>query len=301
MLITPQTRVCEGKKTRYALTAYQPFLWLKTNNDEQYTVINIDGFIINTDYRVNGIFKKAEITTEAVSAIFVPEKIFELLPKNELQVLKKFADVFGTDIYTFIWPQDYPTEHNPLDKTIHSAKFSFLNNDIQISSVKKISLNDLERGIKMLRGQSFSKVKPLLSASSNVECYLANNTFNPWPGDLDAVIFDHAQQKFVALIEFKTHNGNTPVEDEHIGKYGEQDWRRFSVLFNLADNFKQQLNYSPKILFIVWGTNPNNLNHQKIKIDLLDKNIVLKTIFLPRPTYNTFSETLFETVIELAK
>ena len=216
MLINPQSRLCEGKSTKHPVTVYQPLLWLKTNS-EQYTVISIDGFIIDKSHRVNGIFKKAEIAENPTTEAFEPEQVFELISTNEFHVLKRFADIFDTSLHTFVWPKDYPTGYNPSDKVIHSIRYSFDNNDVKILSVKMVSINDLERGIQMLRGHSFKNVKPLLSASSNVECYLANNTTNPWPGDLDAVIFDSQQQRFTALIEFKTHNLSTPIEDEHIG------------------------------------------------------------------------------------
>ena len=300
MLINPQSRLCESKSTKHPITVYQPFLWLKTNS-EQYTVINIDGFVIDKSHRVNGIFKKAEIADNPTAEAFEPEQVFELISTNEFHVLKKFADIFDTSLHTFVWPKDYPTGYNSSDKVIHSIRFSFDNNDARISSAKMVSINDLERGIQMLRGHSFKKVKPLLSASSNVECYLANNTTNPWPGDLDAVIFDHLQQRFTALIEFKTHNRDTPIEDEHIGKYGDQDWRRFSVLFDLIDNFQEKVYYRPKLLFIVWGTNPDSPHHQNIKIDMVERNKVVKTVLLPRPAYNVFSEELFKAVVEFVK
>ena len=69
MLINPLSRLCEGKSTKHPITVYQPLLWLKTNV-EQYTVINIDGFVIDKSHRVNGIFKKAEIADNSTAEAF---------------------------------------------------------------------------------------------------------------------------------------------------------------------------------------------------------------------------------------
>src|SRR5690606_12642801 len=137
---------------------------------------------------------------------------------------------------------------------IHSFKLNSTGDQLQIENQSKINLDRLEKGIRKLRGFSFSRVKNLNSASSNVECHLANNTTNPWPGDIDAIIFNNITQRFDAIIEFKTHNIDTPIQNERIGKYGQEDWRRFNVLFDLIDNFHKRYGYKPKLFFIVWGT-----------------------------------------------
>lgn len=299
ILLTPLSRVCVGKSTKYPVTEYLPLLWIKPQG-EKYTVVNIDGFIIDKNHSVNGIFKKAEFISEFENEEFTPESIFQLITQNEFKVIKSFASTFETDIHTFIWPKDFPTRYSVSDKLIYSLKFDFKDAEIAVSSVKKISLQELEKGISILRGFSFKNVKNLNSSSSNVECYLANNTTNPWPGDLDAIIFDNTEEKFIALLEFKTHNIDTPIENEHIGKYGQEDWRRFDVLFDLIDNFQAKLKHSPKLFFIVWGTNLHSKNHRKIKVDLLQRNKILRTEYLDRPAFNEFSENLFSLLIEMS-
>ncbi len=131
-----------------------------------------------------------------------------------------------------------------------------------------------------------------------MECYLANNTTNPWPGDIDTLLFNHTTGRFDAIIEFKTHNIDSPIENERIGKYGQEDWRRFNVLFDLIDNCYHRLGYWPKLFFIVWGTNEHSTHHDKIKIDLIERDKIVGSTLFPRPGYNVFSQDLFDLLIK---
>src|SRR5687768_4695823 len=175
ILITPINRVCEGKSTKHPVTKFAPFLWLKTTRPN-FTVVSIDGYIIDETHAVNGIFKKAEYINEVNEKAFDANLIFNIFSKNEIKIIKYFADTFDSGLYTFVWPKDYPQGFDVSEKLIHSIKFSFSNNDITIDSVKVISLYDLEEGIFKLRRFSFRTVKGLNAASSNVECFLANKT-----------------------------------------------------------------------------------------------------------------------------
>jgi hypothetical protein len=296
ILIIPSSRVCKGKTTKYPITGNIPLLWIKTEN-EKYSVISIDGFIINNQHNVNGIFKKAEYIIENEGEVFVPEDIFQLISKQEFNIINEFASAFQSPIITLIWPENFPEGYNTTDDLIYSLKFDFNSDETKVSSVKSISLDTLERGIAQLRGFSFKNVKNLNSASSNVECFLANNTKNPWPGDIDTILYDNELKKFIGIIEFKTHNNDTPIENESIGKYGNEDWRRFDVLFDLIDNFNHKLNYRPKLFFIVWGTNLTSANHNNIKIDIIERGRVLETLYINRPEINTFSQELFDLII----
>ncbi len=181
---------------------------------------------------------------------------------------------------------------------IHLFKLSTIENELQIERYKRINLYQLEQGIRKLRGFSFNKVKDLYIASSNVECHLANTTLNPWPGDIDTLLFNHKTQRFEAIIEFKTHNMDKPIEYEGVDKYGKKDWRRFKVLFDLMDNFNSRFGYKPKLFYIVWGTDARSAHHTNIKIDVIERNQVISTALFPRPNYNVFSQEMFDLLIE---
>lgn len=298
ILMIPEKRVCEGKTVSFKITDHDPVRWIKADNPA-YSVVSVDGFIINKQKAVNGIFKKLEYIEEQSGENISLEDITRVIPRNELLLISRLAEGLQCESRTFVWPQNYPTGYDKSLKLIHSIKLHIENEELKIYTYKRSDISDLEQGIRALRGFSFNQVKHLLTASSNVECYLANNTTNPWPGDIDAMIYDHRQQRFTAVIEFKTHNINTPVAGERIDKYGQEDWRRFNVFFNLADDFNAKLGYRPKLFYIVWGTNENNPHHADIKIDVIEREKVVKSVLFARPAYNTFSHELFDYLIQL--
>ncbi len=296
-IFKPQRRICEGKTVKFEITQLDPFIWLQINSNS-YVTYSIDGFIIDSNKKVNGIFNKYEFENhlEPKEAIAMLNNSF----KEETFACASFALLLNTEYRIFLWPKDFPVNHNISDKSIISLNPVVQNYEIDLTSFKLIDINSLEKGIKQLRGYSFRYVKSLLSANSNVECYLANNTKNPWPGDLDALVYVKNKNQTIALIEFKTHNRNTPITDEYIGKYGNQDWRRFEVLYNLQEQLEIVQNHKPKIFFVVWGTKDYE-NHKKIKIDIISDNIVLSTNYLDRPNFGEPSIELFNLIIELSK
>ncbi len=296
ILLVPNNRICPGKTTQFPVTTINPVLWIKSG-DPEYTVVGIDGFIINSENKVNGLFKKFEYIAEMPGEEISVEAINRVFSENEIRLIKDFSEVMACGFYTFIWPENFPEGYELTSKQIHSYTFDFAD-DLKVHTHKLISMTELESGIAKLRGGPFSFVKNMRSASSNVECHLANHTKNPWPGDIDALIYNHVQKKYIAIIEFKTHNKDEQIGQEHIGKYGQEDWRRFNVLFDLTDNFNHKLGYRPKLFFIVWGTNEGLENHADLKIDLLERNTVVKSWLLPRPPYNQFSDELFRFILK---
>ncbi|GAB3910627.1 hypothetical protein [Mucilaginibacter boryungensis] len=299
ILLIPDNRVCPNKETKYPVTSISPILWIKTDSAD-YTVVSIDGFIVTNERKVNGIFKKFEYQSEAAVEDIAIDDINSVFSESEIRLLKDFSQVMNCGFFTFIWPENFPEGYEQSAKLIHSYTFNFNDGHLEINTHKLISIEELEDGIRKLRGYSFKTVKSLNAASSNVECYLANNTLNPWPGDIDTIIYDKVKGKYLAIVEFKTHNLDQPIEQEHIGKYGDQDWRRFNVLFDLADNFNEKLGYKPKLFFIVWGTNPDLKNHTNIKIDLIERDKILRSFLFPRPAYNQFSDDLFKFILKEA-
>lgn len=299
ILLIPGNRICPNKATKYPVTGINPMLWIRVVN-EDYTVVSVDGFIVTNQNRVNGVFKKFEYRSDGVSDEISIDAINSVFLESEVRLIKDFSEVMNCGFYLFIWPEDFPRGYNLSSELIHLYTFYVNKDELAIKTHKLISISELEKGIRRLRGYSFSVVKNLNSASSNVECYLANNTHNPWPGDIDTIIYDRVQKQYLAIVEFKTHNIDSPIEEEHIGKYGDQDWRRFNVLFDLIDNFHAKLGYRPKLFFIVWGTNSQSVNHNNIKVDLIERKRVLRSILFPRPNYNQFSDDLFRFLLKEA-
>ncbi len=294
IVFKPKRRVCEGKSVQFDITELDPFIWLQVNSDTHISFC-IDGFIVTNAKKINGIFNKYEYVGDNNI-----EELTTALIENysqEIFAFASFAKILDTQHRIFIWPKDFSVNFSVEDNLILSIRPLIYDGTIDLSSHKLINIKLLEVGIKKLRGYSFSNVKSLLSANSNVECYLANQTGNPWPGDLDALFYLINENKIIALIEFKTHNKNTPIENEFIGKYGEQDWRRFEVLYNLQNELSAIQGSKPKLFYIVWGTQEFE-NHKTIKIDIIENNKIALTKIMARPMFGVPSKDLFDYIID---
>lgn len=300
-LIQPRRRVCEGKTTKYPVNPNDPFLWLK-RNDKDFSVVSIDGYIVNQSKNINGIFKKLEFEYTSGNELneITIDDLLQAINVQELILFQKLAETFNCVNRIFLWPKDFPKNFDHKSKVVISISLGKNDSgDIYIRNQIIGTIGNLEAMIAKLRGFSFKSVKNLLSAETNMECYLANATGNPWPGDIDSIIFSKKTNEFVSIIEFKTHNGPSEVSNEHIGKYGDQDWRRFEVLYSIKEKLKQvNKSTSPSIFFIVWGSR-DLASHNYIKIDLIDNNKVLQTSLISRPVFGKYSSDLFDELIKL--
>lgn len=294
MIIYPNKRLCPNKAVSYPISQYNPFLWIANGNTE-FSAFCIDGFIINKEKKVNGIFQKLEYKG-AIRSIEI-EEIIDFMGEQNLISSIKLAKQTKTLYRLFVWPFNFPQGYSDTEAFIQSfdLDISPSGKGIVVNRKLNITLLQLSAGIEKLRGSSFNSVKPLKVGTSFVECYLANNTFNPWPGDADAILFSNTLNVPSHIIEFKTHNIDKPTEDEFIGKYGTEDWRRFDVLFNLQNNLYVNTGYKPKILYIAWGTK-NIPNHKNIKIDVIEKGATLSTQVFPKPHYDIFCPDLFDLI-----
>ena len=297
MLIYPKKRLCPKQSVSYPISSHNPFLWVARGN-AAFSAFCIDGFIVNGAKKVNGIFQKLEYQG-AIRSIEIQEIIHFMGLDNVIAAIK-FAKQTTSRYKIFVWPLNFPEGYSADSPLIQMFDLDISEDQKQVVLLRKLDINIkyLATGIQSLRGFSFSSVKTLSVATSNVECFLANNTSNPWPGDLDAVLFSHAINAPSHILEFKTHNVDKPTENEFIGKYGVQDWRRFDVLFDLQNNLHVNTGHKPKILYIAWGTK-NVPNHKNIKIDVIEKGKILSTHVFPKPDYDTFNPALFNFISSL--
>jgi hypothetical protein len=131
----------------------------------------------------------------------------------------------------------------------------------------------LESFILKLRGRSFSYVKKLNVAITMMECYLATKTGNPWPGNLDAAVWDENKNNFVAIIEFKTHNyPQYPISRQYFGQ--------------------------PKIIYVIWGTHES---HKEVKLQIINNLKASNDKYIKRPEFtdSTFKDFTKETDVEV--
>jgi hypothetical protein len=152
---------------------------------------------------------------------------------------------------------------------------------------------DLGIFLSEYRKIQFQNPKSLNVARSFMECALSL-TPNPWPGDIDCIAINNFDHKIQAIIEFKTHNLNSPISTESSNKYALQDLRRFHVLNYLQSQLSTVQNFSPTLLFVVWGK-----NHQKIKVQQILDGKVYREELLDSPLYESSVERFLKEISEM--
>ncbi len=255
-LVPSQPVVCPGRTTPYPPALDSPLFWLREGVPEGYQVADFDGFIVTKRQRVKRLLLLREFSMDKHDELDITELLRQTKQPQELWDARwAVAKRLGVGVDAVFCPKDYPLEQ-PEEALSITYVSEVQPHSYKRGNVTSMNLIDLQARIASLRGFSFSQayVKPLNSARTQLECALSR-TGNPWPGDLDGVILKRDQP--ICLLEFKTHNQRTPIEQEHIGKYGKADWRRFKVLSAM----QQALSDIP-ILFIVWGP-----RHSQVKID----------------------------------
>tara|TARA_B100001741_G_scaffold892_1_gene755 strand:+ start:7445 stop:8362 length:918 start_codon:yes stop_codon:yes gene_type:complete len=297
--------VCPNQKVKYNITKHNPLDWIfpKIESDE-YSVFDVDGYTISgtSSFDKNkvpsGNFTRVELEENNYDNLNDIDLIERIKNRFERKIINNilFSNILGVNHWVIVTLNNYPLHYNLNEKLIFSLKFELKKSILNLITIKKLSFYEFEKGIKKLRGFSFNKVKTLKSGPSHLSCYSSNKTLNPFPGDLDGCILNKVNNKVVSLIEFKTHNINSPINQEHIGKYGKQDWRRFEVLFNLQLFLEKKQNFKPKVFYVAWGTG-NFKNHEFIKVDNIAKGEILKSSLIKRPKFGIYSSELFQKLL----
>ncbi len=96
ILFIPENKVCPDKTTTYRVTNHKPVLWIKTENPD-YSAITVDGFVMNNQRNVRGIFKKLEYIAERDNEEITLDHITEVIAENELKVASQLAKIFQCD------------------------------------------------------------------------------------------------------------------------------------------------------------------------------------------------------------
>ena len=284
--VKPRRRVCPGQSARFPIAAHDAFDWLR-GGDGAHVAFAVDGFVTTRAGGVSAVFQKYEVGRG--SGLGLAEA---LAPHGEeVAACAGFAGRLQAHHRVFIWPEGFPCAGEEDAPLITSVAPRTVGGLLDLGRRKQIDLAQLAAGIRKLRGRGYTSVKPMLSATSAVECYLANQTGDPWPGDVDAVLARRDTGAVTALVEFKTHNRDTPVEREHIGQYGPADWRRFRVLYQLRDRLAAAQGFAPRLYYVAWGTRQYD-NHRRVKVDLLGRDEVLETVLVERPAWGARSDLL---------
>ena len=289
---------CPGQHLKYEITKYNPLDWLVNKDSSAHKIFEVDGYIIDKFNKTSGNFTRIEVASEDIRIFENSELFKEIISKYKDKIFLNniFADLLEVDHWVLVTLNNYPMNYSLKEKGVMSLKYKNINTDLELVSKKFLNIKEVEEGIKTLRKKSFNNVKKLKSAPSYLSCYLNNNTSNPFPGDCDGILFNTSNKKVTAIIEFKTHNIDSPIKNEYIGKYGNQDWRRFKVLYALQKNIELKQGLKPKLYYVAWGTK-NIENHKYIKIDQIDNNKILNSELIKKPIFGKFDEKIFQTFI----
>lgn len=271
----------------------------KANNGE-YSIFEVDGYVINfNNNEPSALLIKYEYNFNDVNEINSNNLINEISKdKFNIENWSNFANIIGLPIFIIVWPYDYPLKTYKLNEPVFF--FEIKNNNIIY--VQKGDDNTLRAFIRKYRNYAFDYCKNLRVGPSYMNCFLTNKPaqdgkYDPWPGDIDGIIITKDTNKIIAILEFKTHNLNSPIEKEDMNKYSKEDSRRFNVLFYLQKFIGKKQDICPNIFYIIWGTNPDI--HKKIKIQVLQDAKKSKEIIIDNDYTVLFNE--IEKLISLGK
>lgn len=174
---------------------------------------------------------------------------------DDIEALEAFAKRYGLNPRYMIFQEGVDWNRSPeplLVATLANGGFS------------SGGYRELEQIKEAIRQYSGGPVrigeKGLIYGTSSLECHLSKSDAL-WPGDADCVVWSMAEQRAVALLEFKKHNEPTPLEQENIQQYMNKDRRKWQRLGLLRDRLRAPL------FCVYYSTNPHV---DWIKVEFLD-------------------------------
>ncbi len=258
-------QVCPGRSPPFPPAEKDPYDWLRSFLPSGYSFVDVDGFPINfRTQHVTALFQKREFeSNEPVSETELLEalQIHILSNRSDWQTRIKLSSIISIPIFVILWPKDYPYDGRSVENPV---RFYELKGDLQLQQIQQGDVDTLRQFIKKYRaGYSPRYVKPLDSAYTKMECYLAQNTNDTWPGNLDGALLKNDEVE--ALIEFKTHNLSSPISGEDIKKYSDADGTRFFAL-KIMQSHLSEIQKKPTYLLIHWGPNHSQIKIQSINL-----------------------------------
>ncbi len=300
-IIKPISAKCSDRSNlpKKNLKSGHPEDWLSSNILSQLNLYGVSfDFFINWETKQlnNEIWIKGLLIDDITDInIFLKEmdSVFNF------KTIKQIVQIFNSlaDIYFIIIPdnQDWKSNNSYLYKikvNSFSKRSSF--------TINKITINNFIDDIKKLTKKSIRSGKGLIYGTSLLECYLANNTDSPYPGDADMLLFNNENIPFL-LLEFKKHTKETEIEKQNLNNYyPKPDNLKYQRLSILKHTLEQR--YKKTLLFCViyYPTQQHILKWkiEEIKVNINNTNIELfsgksDTFFLPKKdNYIQYKEVL---------
>lgn len=295
-LITPTPIVCPNQTNPKYVPMGNTFIidvmHFINSGTQQIKAATIDGYIVDKDQNITRLLLKREFVFESSESFqYIQEYKNIFLEFPEIKILKEGYRSLATQLdcgidFLFV-PQYYPYGNFEEDfANRYMALYTIEPPSLNRAKFQFISANEYAERIFSFRKRTFINNKPLKVASTYLECYLANDDRskkkNPFAGDLDLFIYEGHNSKLI--VEFKTHNLNTPIKDEFFNKYEFADRRRIQVLVDLA------IATNSYVLFVFWGS-----KHNQIKIQLID----IKKSLVEERVFDKNAELLAKNILEL--
>lgn len=280
-------KLCPGGYTKFPPVPCYPFKWMRENMEARL-ITDIDGFTINENKElVTGLMQKREYEPKDYKLVLDEDQVrdslshFESKPEWELRCI--LSEVLEVPLYLALWPNEYPIKSAPeISEPVITYKVKHEHDHIELEEEFKGDTKNLAEFILKFRGRSYSYVKKLNVGMTMMECYLASKTGNPWPGNLDAIVWDKEKNSFSAIIEFKTHNHSQyPISTQYFGQWGAEDTRRYKVL-DIMQKHLGKKSSKPKFIFVIWGTHES---HKEVKLQTIDDLSPSNDKLIKRPEF----------------
>lgn len=302
MFIRPSRHACPGQIPKNPITQHEPIHWIvDPSPTTALTVFPLDGYVVNEKSKaITAIFKKLVLADSTALPAPSLSLAKEILALADVVGPVAFSTMMELPFHVIIFQESLgilPVNENEPILLVISIRPN------QPATCNSRSIYDLRRAIRRYRGAAFPKSKKLISADTQLECYLANNPgpdmqFDPWPGDFDAVVFDLRANEVRSLVEFKTHNRNLPTSEEWLGKY-DNDKYRVDVLFALRDAIASRQKTPIELKYLVWGTRDYATHRDVIITTVVDRKDLRgnKTISMLRPNFGEFDAAILAALI----
>lgn len=160
------------------------------------------------------------------------KSIYQCDGEDAVRTLCKFAHNYNFSCHYFLFKesQDWALHPSPIVEVR-------LDEIGSVQDLQNITIPELKSRIKQLSGgQVFVGKKGLFWGLTSLECFLSK-TDAAWPSDADLVLVNSNLETF-AIIEFKKHTLNTPIEKQALSNYYPYpDGRKYNRLAILKSYF----------------------------------------------------------------
>jgi len=287
VIFNPQTpKLCPDCYTRFPPVVCHPFRWMQGNMPAG-TITDIDGFAIDeSEDLVTGLMQKREYDIKDYNLVLKGNKtrdsIFQAESEKEWKLRYIISAILEVPLYLALWPTDYPMKKaNGISKPVIVYEIDMKNSGFDFETEFVGDTSELAAFIRKLRRKSFSRIKTLRVAMTMMECYLATKTSDPWPGNLDAAIWDQKKRLVTAIIEFKTHNyPQYSISRQYFGQWP-GDERRYKAL-DIMQKHLEEKSAKPKFIYAIWGTDKV---HKEVKLQTIDSLKAYNNKHIKRPIF----------------